>query len=149
MIRFIYGNAYLIDQQDRVVRSKREIPFNWFIWSYDHNYIPQPSSFWRKTLYDQVEGLDESFNVAMDGDLFARFSVVSRPRHVPRYWSRFRLQPDQKTQRLHLHEHDLAHRLICSRLGVADFSSPLRRRAAFLAAKSWRICWKLKNGCYS
>jgi hypothetical protein len=131
-----------------VVHSKREIPFNRFIWSYDHNYIPQPSAFWRKDLYDETGGLDESFDVAMDGDLFARFSVASRPHHVPIYWSRFRLQPDQKTQ-LRPHEHALAHRRTCSKIGMADFRNPVRRRAAYLMAKTWRVCWKLRNGCYS
>jgi glycosyltransferase involved in cell wall biosynthesis len=146
--RFIYGDARLIDEDDRIVRAKREIPFNWFIWSYDHNYIPQPSAFWTKDLYTEVGGLDESFDVAMDGDLFARFSIASPPRHVPRYWSRFRLQPNQKTQRLR-EQHDVAHRRICTSVGVANFSSPMRNRAAYLVAKSWRVCWKLKNGCYS
>jgi len=146
--RFIYGDYHCIDDRGRVVSSKREIPFNWFIWSYDHNYIPQPSAFWRKDLYEETGGLDESFDVAMDGDLFARFSVASRPHHVPIYWSRFRLQPDQKTQ-LQPHEHALAHRRTCSSIGVADFRNPVRRRAAYLMAKTWRVCWKLRNGCYS
>jgi hypothetical protein len=145
--RFVYGDSYFIDEHDRVLRRKREIPFNRFIWSYDHNYIPQPSAFWRAGLYEEVGGLDESLPVAMDGDLFARFSLVCRPLHVPRYWSRFRIQPGQKTQRLR-EQHDQAHRRTCSRLGIADFRNPLRSRAAYVLAKSWRVCWKLKNGCY-
>jgi len=144
--RFVYGDAYLIDERDRIVRRKREIPFNWFIWKYDYNYIPQPSAFWRRDLYRQVGGLDPSFDVAMDGDLFARFAVHSQPRHVARFWSRFRLQPDQKTQRRH-NEHIAAHRRTCAAIGSGN-DNRMWRGAAFFLAKGWRVSWKLVNGCY-
>src|SRR5713101_2373300 len=42
--RFVYGDATYIDERDRPVRTKKEIPYNPFIWKYDYNYIPQPST---------------------------------------------------------------------------------------------------------
>jgi glycosyltransferase involved in cell wall biosynthesis len=144
--RFVYGDATFIDQNGRPVKRKKEIPFNSFIWRYDYNYIPQPSTFWRKSLYEEVGGLDESFDVAMDGDLWARFLQRAKPEHIRRLLSRFRLQPQQKTQVLR-EEHDRMHELYCSRLS-AGLTHPLQRKAAFVVAKAWRVSWKLATGCY-
>ena len=144
--RFVYGDATFIDQNGRSIRRKKEIPFNSFIWRYDHNYIPQPSTFWRKSLYEEVGGLDESFDVAMDGDLWARFLQRARPEHIRKPLSCFRLQPQQKTQVLR-EEHDKMHRRYCARLG-RSFAHPAQRKAAFVVAKTWRVSWKLVTGCY-
>lgn len=38
------------------------------------NRIEQPSTFWRRELFDAVGGLDESFHLAFDWDLWARFA---------------------------------------------------------------------------
>lgn len=93
---FVYGDATWIDADGRVIKPKREHDFNRFVWMYDHNYIPQPSAFWRRGLYEQVGGLDPSFDLAMDADLWIRFADVTRPRHARRFWSRMRFYPEQK-----------------------------------------------------
>jgi len=72
----------VIGSAGELLKIKKEIPFNWFIWKHDHNYISPTSAFWRKTLYEHVKGLDESFELGMDGDLWARFAERTRPRHV-------------------------------------------------------------------
>ena len=96
----VYGDALWIDGRGELLRPKKEIPFNRFIFLYDHNYIPQPSMFWRKSLYDQVGGLNGNFNLAMDGDLWDRFSQHGRIAHLPRYLSCMRFYPEQKTRAL-------------------------------------------------
>jgi glycosyltransferase involved in cell wall biosynthesis len=144
--RCVYGDAYLIDEQDRIVKSKREIPFNWFIWRYDYNYIPQPSTFWRSDLFQQVGGIDESLRVCMDGDLWARFSEVAAIDHVPTILSRMRLQKDQKTQRLKREGNEVQNQ-ITSRYGVRN-DRVIQRKAAFIVAKGMRVGWKAVTGCY-
>jgi len=99
-VDFVFGDALWIDIDGAVLRPKREIPFFWFTWLFDHNYIPQPSAFWRRGLYEEAGGLDERFQLAMDGDLWFRFACISRPRHVRKVWSRMRRYPEQKNQRL-------------------------------------------------
>jgi glycosyltransferase involved in cell wall biosynthesis len=95
-----YGDALWIDDRGALLRPKKEIPFNRFIFLYDHNYVPQPSMFWRRSLYDAVGGLNRRFNLAMDGDLWARFSQCDRIAHIDRYLSCMRWYPAQKTRAL-------------------------------------------------
>jgi glycosyltransferase involved in cell wall biosynthesis len=143
---FVYGDAIRITRDSQPDQIKREIPFNWFVWLHDHNYIPQPSAFWRRSLYDSVGGLDASFDLAMDAELFARFALVERPRHVGRIWSLVRHHPEQKTQRLRIRSNEEVC-LIRERLGVTSANGSLAA-VKFVAAKFIRIMWKMFCGGY-
>jgi glycosyltransferase involved in cell wall biosynthesis len=96
-----YGDSLWIDGNSNYIRCKREMPFYRFVFFYDHNYVPQPSMFWRRSLYDAVGGLDERFNFAMDADLWERFSARAKIAHIPKYLSCMRLYAEQKTTKLH------------------------------------------------
>jgi glycosyltransferase involved in cell wall biosynthesis len=144
--RFIYGDAVWIDKNSRFIRHKKEIGFDWFIWTYYYNYIPQPSAFWRRELYAEVGGLDEKFDLAMDADLWARFAKRSVPVHIARSWSRVRTYADQKTQRL-AGRSQAEDRLIRERLG-ARFGGPVRAQMLFNYAKGLRIVRKFAAGGY-
>jgi len=146
-LQWAYGDSMWIDECDRVLWPKKEIPFNWFIWKHCYNYIPQPSCFWRRSLYDQVGGIDQAFLLAMDGDLWARFATLSKPRHVRRVWSRMRFYKEQRNvARRELS--DAEDRLIRERLG-ASCANPYVVNAQWFAAKVWRMAWKACTGCYS
>lgn len=99
-VEFVYGDSTWIDAEGHPLKPKREHRWSRFVWMYDHNFIPQPSAFWRAGLYRQVGGLDRRFDLAMDADLWIRFAEVSRPRHVRRAWSKMRFYPEQKNTRL-------------------------------------------------
>jgi glycosyltransferase involved in cell wall biosynthesis len=94
----VYGDALWIDGEGRFIRPKREMAFSRFVLLHDHNYIPQPSMFWRRSLYEAVGGLDARFDLAMDADLWERFSAQGRIAHIPVYLSCMRYYPDQKTR---------------------------------------------------
>lgn len=94
----VYGDAVWIDASGNFLRCKREIGFNRFVMLFDHNYIPQPSMFWRRSLFDRVGGLDRRFNLAMDNDLWERFSRHGRIAHLDAYLSCMRYYPQQKTR---------------------------------------------------
>ena len=96
----VYGDALWIDADGVCLRAKKEMAFDRFSLMFDHNYIAQPSMFWRRGLYERVGGLDRNFNLAMDSDLWEKFSRVARIHHVPEYWSCMRYYPEQKTQAL-------------------------------------------------
>ena len=96
----VYGDSLWIDSDGHYLRPKKEIGFNRFTFLFDHNYISQPSMFWRKRLYDKVNGLDASFNLAMDADLWERFSRHTKIAHIPQYLSCMRYYPEQKTRAL-------------------------------------------------
>ena len=99
-VQAVYGDSLWVDGNGRLLRAKKEIPFNRFVFLYDHNYIPQPSMFWRRSLYQAVGGLDAGFDLAMDGDLWERFSIRTAIAHLPRYLSCMRFYPEQKTRNL-------------------------------------------------
>jgi len=94
-----YGDALWIDADGRFLRAKKEMRFNRFVLRHDHNYVPQPSMFWRRALYESVAGLDPRFDLAMDADLWDRFAARTSIEHVGCYLACMRFYPQQKTRR--------------------------------------------------
>jgi len=99
-IQAAYGDSLWIDEHGQYLRPKKEMTFSRFALLFDHNYISQPSMFWRRELYQKVGGLDPRFNLAMDADLWERFSRHTRIAHIPAYLSCMRWYPEQKTRAL-------------------------------------------------
>ncbi len=141
----VYGDSLWMDVEGRPIRPKKEIGFNHFIWMYDYNYLPQPSTFWRRGIYEQVGGLDAQMKLAMDADLWARFAERTTLHHVPRTWSRMRYYPEQKNLRLRA-KSDEEDALIRSRY-LPD-ETPWLRRLKWFYAKGWRVALKLARGAY-
>jgi glycosyltransferase involved in cell wall biosynthesis len=141
-----YGDGLWVDIEGRPLKPKKEHPFNRFIWLHDHDFIPQPSTFWRRGLYERVGGLDPSFRLAMDADLFIRFAEIARFHHVRRTWSRLRLYPEQRNQRLRA-QSDAEDRTIRRRYGISDRPAWMIG-ARRLVAKGMRVSWKVALGCY-
>lgn len=94
----VYGDSLWINNAGRYLWPKKENNFNRFTFLFDHNYISQPSMFWRRSLYEKVGGLDRHFNLAMDADLWERFSRHTDIAHIPAYLSCMRYYPEQKTR---------------------------------------------------
>jgi glycosyltransferase involved in cell wall biosynthesis len=99
-VQAVYGDSLWIDANGRFLRPKKEGAFFRHAFLFDHNFIPQPSMFWRRRLYETVGGLDPRFNLAMDSDLWERFSRHTRIAHIPEYLSCMRFYPQQKTRSL-------------------------------------------------
>lgn len=143
--KVVYGDSFWIDADSRPLRFKKEIPYYRFVWMYDHNYLPQPSTFWRRGIYEEVGGLDPRMQLAMDGDLWARFAERTALHHVPRAWSRMRYYPEQKNLRLRTKSDEEA-ALIRSRYLPDD--PPWLRRLKWFPAKGLRVALKLARGAY-
>ncbi len=73
-IDVVYGNATFIDEEDCPIRDWRTIDYKFNFHLYGQAIIPQPSAFWRKEIYTKVGKLDESLQLALDGDLWFRMS---------------------------------------------------------------------------
>ena len=142
----VYGDALWIDRDGRLLRPKREIAFSRFVFLHDHNYVPQPSMFWRRELYRDVGGLDPRFDLAMDADLWERFSRRTRIEHLARYLSCMRFYPEQKTRSRRdgqAKEDDIIRRRAWrGRRGV------LGERSLRLAARCLRVAAKAAAGGY-
>ena len=93
-----YGDALWIDAEGHFLRPKKEMEFSRFVFLHDHNYVPQPSMFWRRELYEAVNGLNAEFDLAMDADLWDRFSSLTAIGHIPQYLSCMRFHEGQKTR---------------------------------------------------
>lgn len=144
-VQAVCGDALWIDAQGHYVRPKKEMAFDRFSFLFDHNFVAQPSMFWRRGLYQRVGGLDRRFNLAMDSDLWERFSRQSPIAHVAQYWSCMRYYPEQKTRALKPQGRQ-EDALIRAR-------SPLGRSEALLPwlrplARARRIAGKLVAGGY-
>jgi glycosyltransferase involved in cell wall biosynthesis len=141
----VYGDALWIDHSGKLIRPKKEISFSRFMLRYDHNYVPQPSMFWRRALFDKVGGLDPRFSLAMDSDLWDRFSQMTRIAHIPSFLSCMRFYPEQKTRALRTdadrEDREIRNR---SRLAATPIGVGLRR-----VARLRRCLTKLMAGAYS
>ena len=144
-LQVAYGDGVWIDAEGHITKQKKEIGFNRFIFMYDHNYLPQPSTFWRRGIYEEVGGLDACWNLAMDADLWAKFAEHTEPRHVPRQWSRMRRYPEQKNSRLRKDSDREDARI---RARYLPDEPAWRRKAKRLAAKGLRVVLKLMKGAY-
>jgi len=96
----VFGDAIWIDADGKPIRPKKEMSWNRAVFLFDHNYLAQPSVFWRRSLYEKVGGLNRQWNLAMDSDLWLRFARHTRPQHLAQYLSCMRYYPEQKTRAL-------------------------------------------------
>lgn len=151
----VYGDYTFMDEAGRHLRERREISFRPLV-LYHHRvpHIPTTSTFFRRSLFDAGEWLDESLQYAMDHELFVRLARRGyRFLHLRRLLADFRLHPASKTcsaAARQLQEARLArewHTPLMKRL-----QHPLLRNCCMqglsLAAAATRYGAKLVEGCY-
>ena len=141
----VFGDTTWVSDSGEKLRVQREMPFNRFVWTYTYNYIPGMSMFWRRSLYEKVGGLDASFRLAMDADLFARFADAGRIGHASRRWSRMRFYAEQKNQRLR-DVSDAEDLRIRARYWGCQ--RPRLYQAKKIFAQAVRIGWRFSLGAY-
>lgn len=144
--RFLYGDAVVIDSKGRLIKAKKEIEFDRNILLWDYCYIPQPSAFWRRSLYEEVGGVDTSFNHCMDYDMWLRFADVARPHHLRSFLSAIRDHAASQTrtrQDVRKREDLRIKERICGRK-----VGPLERVRKKLWHKARRIRKRLAIGAY-
>ena len=93
----IYGDLRYIDEAGRPLSRFRAQPFRLGDVLWGRGYVPQPSTFVRRTAWEAVGGLREDLSYAMDTDLWLRLCEVGRFVHVPEVFSEFRFHPSSKT----------------------------------------------------
>lgn len=94
--RWCFGECLVVDEDDREVRHAVSGYKSWASRRYSirrllsSNFIPQPATFFRRDLLDEVGTLDPSLRYAMDYDLWLRFARIAEPAFVPRPLASFR-----------------------------------------------------------
>ena len=93
----IYGHRVIINEQDQEIGR-------WFMPKYHadtlkwFDLVPQETMFWRAQCYQEIGGLDESFQFALDWDLLLRFEQAGCTiRRLPYFLGCFRSHSEQKT----------------------------------------------------
>jgi hypothetical protein len=118
-----------------------EATHNYFRFSKAQNLVFQQSTFWRRTAYEAVGGIDPDLKFCMDFDLFLRLSKRQRFRKLPYFLACFRLHDECKSSTLEqsrLSEVEL----LAGRYGQKEYSRAMqailywRYRIPVLAIKS-------------
>ena len=95
----IYGNRLIIDEGGLEIGR-------WIFPGHDSkllrcvDYVPQESMFWRRRIWDRVDGrFDTNLHFALDWDLILRFvGAGAEIRHVSSLFGVFRVHGEQKSQ---------------------------------------------------
>lgn len=101
----VYGNMYLIGDDDRVIGERKLVPYLPKISKYGILYggfgLYQPATFWRRALYHKVGGMNSAFLHCMDNDLFMKFARTdAKFKFIGEFLAGFRVHPESKTSRL-------------------------------------------------
>jgi glycosyltransferase involved in cell wall biosynthesis len=101
--RWCFGECRIVDERDReirraIARYKSRISRRFSLRRLlGQNFVPQPATFFRRDLLEQVGPLQESLHHAMDYDLWLRFARVATPAFIPRPLASFRWHGGSKT----------------------------------------------------
>lgn len=94
----IYGDYVLIDNEGQVLLRKKEIPFDYNILLYGLDYISQPTTFFRRSIFDKVGYLDESLHYGLDWEYWLRIAARGgKFAHIPDYLAATRWHIEAKT----------------------------------------------------
>lgn len=144
-VRVVYGDYSWIDTQGNLIKRKKELGFNRFIYLYDINYVPQPSTFWRRDLYEAIGGIDLRYEITLDVDLWIRFAEVTPIYHVHRFWSKYRVHPKQKSRSNNAKLREETESIMRRYIGnEPDWSIAVKGKVA----KAMRLTGQLFAGCY-
>jgi len=97
-IDLIYGDFNYINIDGKLVSQRRTIDFDFGAFRYDHCFICQPSSFWRRSVFDEIGLFKEQLYYYMDYDFYLRAASAGlRFHHVRAPLANLRLHTDCKT----------------------------------------------------
>jgi len=92
----VFGNIYLINEKDEIIRDMRFVPFNIdHLIYYDWNLSSQ-GVFWRRELFDKV-GYLNSYEVEFDLDWFIRLGkATDKFKFIREFLGCYRIHPESK-----------------------------------------------------
>lgn len=96
-VSMVYGDANLVDEFGTIIGRfpAKQTDLHKLLRGSVH--IPQQSTFFRASLWQQVAPLDPGFHFAMDYDLWVRLARRAPLLYVPRVWANFRLHGEGKS----------------------------------------------------
>ncbi len=91
-----YGRCSIVDEDGQAIRQAITAYKNLLGWVYSRhlllteNYINQPATFWTRTLWHEIGGIQGSQKACFDYELWLKMGARSRPVVSHRYLARFR-----------------------------------------------------------
>ena len=98
-IDLIYGNCILTDTEGRIIKNRKSEEFNLSRLLYlGYSYIQQPSTFFRKSIVEDVGYFDESLKYVMDYDYWIRAAKNGKVlKYIDKDLSLMRIHREAKT----------------------------------------------------
>ena len=94
----IFGDDFYIDEGNKVLSYSRGWVPNLRMATLYGGWTPlQDACFWRRSLYQNIGGVDRSLRYAADYDLFLRMALAGHAGYVPLTFSAFRRHAGQKS----------------------------------------------------
>ena len=91
-----FGDRIRIDAKGNIYSLQRFPSFRSYYLKWGLG-LPQETVLFRREVYQDVGGLDESLHMAMDFDLWCRMSKATVIRHIPAFLGRFRAHERNKS----------------------------------------------------
>jgi len=92
----VEGDTVVVDADSRIVRCDRRAGPSRAWMRHGYLRIHQPSAFFRRSVYEEVGGVDRGLHCVMDTDLWYRILGRSEAARVPRYTGVHRVHGDAK-----------------------------------------------------
>ncbi len=92
----VEGNTVVIDADSEIIRCDRRAGPSYWWMKQGYLRVHQPSTFFRRDLYNQVGGLDRSLECVLDTDLWYRMIPRTRCARIRRYIGVHRIHDDAK-----------------------------------------------------
>ena len=99
-LEFVVGRSIVVDRQSKLKYTWTPPFINYWTMLCTGCWFHQPASFWRKSAYDEVGGIDASLRFALDYDLFVRLAKRKRPKIIKEILAAFREHEQSKTSTL-------------------------------------------------
>ena len=94
--RFCYGKSYFIDEKDQHIGEYPTVPYEKDAF-YRSCIISQPSVLIERTLWEEAGGLNESFHMCLDYEMWIRLSKFCQPIYYGEFIGNTRMYADTKT----------------------------------------------------
>ena len=110
--QWLVGRCQIINESGNPIRSAIAAYKDHRLGRYSYRkllreyFIAQPAAFWRRSVTQQIGGLDESLHYTMDYDLWLRLGRVANPLIVNQVLAQFRLHSASKSGKLNRAQFD-------------------------------------------
>jgi len=137
------GRCLLVGPSCELLKVALPTPQTWISMLFYGHGLGQPATFWTRTAYEKVGGLDTSLKFSFDADMFVKLRRIGAIAITSDYLAAFRLHPKSKTSTMQ-DVHQAETQLIRKRYGKGSFPciSRILRRARLSKRIKSRLAWE-------